>query len=252
MEEPLLLKKSLPAVILCGGLGTRLRPVLADKPKALAPVNGRPFLDYLLQYLALSGVVNEVTLATGHLGEQIQSIYGSRYESLQLNYSREYEPLGTGGAIRQAASGLERVLVVNGDTLCLADLRALFSFDANRRPEAGAMVVFRSSDARRYGTVVVNQAGFIEGFAEKLAPREPAAALVNAGMYLLSQTLIRSITPGTFVSIERDIFPKWCNGGLLAWESNAPFLDIGTPESLAGAAEALTAGVEMSAKEYTR
>ncbi len=117
MAQPLLLK----AVILCGGLGTRLSPVLKDRPKTLAPVSGRPFLAYLLDQLVDAGI-SDVILATGHFGDQVRDTFQDYYRGLRLSYSQETSPLGTGGALRAAAAGLESALVLNGDSWCDVNL----------------------------------------------------------------------------------------------------------------------------------
>src|ERR671910_3457055 len=116
----------LSVAVLAGGLGTRLRPVVSDRPKALAEIHGRPFLAYLLDQLSTAGC-SRVVLCTGHLGEQIERAFDKRYRNLQISYSRETRPLGTGGALRLALPDLlsDPVLVMNGDSFCATDLTSV-------------------------------------------------------------------------------------------------------------------------------
>lgn len=230
MAQPLLLK----AVVLCGGLGTRLSPVLKDRPKTLATVAGRPVLAYLLDQLVEAGF-EDVILATGHFGDQVRDAFQDYYRGLRIAYSQETSPLGTGGAVRDAACGLDRALVMNGDSWCDADLRAF----VESHLESGALnsiVVTAMEDCRRYGTVEIDAAGAVTAFHEKRADDDrPRAGFINAGIYLLSRELIESIPPDRAVSIEREVFPAWLDGRLHAWKCSGRFIDIGTPESLASA-----------------
>jgi histidinol-phosphate phosphatase family protein len=230
LAQPVLLK----AVILCGGLGTRLSPVLKDRPKTLAAVSGRPFLAHLLDQLASAGIA-EAILATGYFGEQVRDTFQDYYRGVRLHYSRETSPLGTGGALRAAAAGMESALVMNGDSWCDVNLRDF----AEAHLESGAlnsMVVTAVDDCRRYGAVEVDASGMVTAFQEK-RPSEGNAipGFINAGVYLLSRDLIESIPPNAAVSLEREIFPAWINGRLRGWKCEGHFIDIGTPESLASA-----------------
>jgi NDP-sugar pyrophosphorylase family protein len=148
-----------PAVILAGGLGTRLRRVVADRPKVLADVGGRPFLAILLDQLAGAGVRSAI-LCTGYLGEQVESQFGRSYGPLALRYSRETTPLGTGGALRLAASHVDSnvMLVLNGDSYCDADLPGFVAWHHSRNSRA-SIVLVRASDASRFGRVAVGGGG---------------------------------------------------------------------------------------------
>jgi mannose-1-phosphate guanylyltransferase/phosphomannomutase len=227
LAQPLLLK----AVVLCGGLGTRLSPVLKDRPKTLALVSGRPFLAYLLDQLADAGI-QDVILATGHFGDQVRDTFQDYYRGMRLSYSQETSPLGTGGALRAAAEGLENALVMNGDSWCDANLREFATGPAN------SLVVTAMDDCRRYGAVEFDTGGLVTAFQEKRpAEDRPIPGFINAGIYLLSRDLIESIPPDRAVSLEREIFPAWIDGRLQAWQCHGRFIDIGTPESLASADE---------------
>lgn len=135
---------TITAAVLCGGQGTRLRPVIGDLPKCLAPVAGKPFLNYLLEHLHRWSI-EKVVLCTGYGGQQIEDFYGPDYAGMPLLYSREDEPLGTGGALRQALPLLDSdpVLVLNGDTFCKFDLTWLLQ---DRKPEYGGSSILFDVD----------------------------------------------------------------------------------------------------------
>jgi len=223
------------AVILAGGLGTRLRSVVADRPKVLAEIHGRPFLSHLLDQLAEAGVTHAV-LCTGHLGEQVQAAFGDTYGSLQLAYSQEPSPLGTAGAVRLALPlcKSDPVLVMNGDSFCHADLGAFWEWHSARGAD-GTLLLTEVPDAARYGQIRVDHNGRVLRFDEKGAATGPG--WINAGIYLLSQRLIQTIPAREAVSIERQMFPAWLDSDLYGFKSDGRFLDIGTPESYAAAEE---------------
>lgn len=224
---------STSAVILAGGLGTRLRSIVADRPKALAPVCGRPFLAILFEQLSLAGFEHAV-LCTGYMGESIFRTFGSRYGTLQIDYSQEHEPLGTAGSLRRALNLIrsDPVLVMNGDSYCKADLGAFLKRHLQSRVSA-SIVVFRKTDAARYGRVVLGQNDRILEFAEKSA--QGSGGYVNAGIYLLDRAVIQGIPDDGMVSLERDVFPALVGKGVAGYAAAGPFLDIGTPESFAAA-----------------
>jgi NDP-sugar pyrophosphorylase family protein len=226
---------NLDAAILVGGLGTRLRSVLPDRPKPLAPINDRPFVAYLLDQLAEANL-DYVILCTGHGADQVRSALGDRYRSLDIEYSQEPAALGTAGALRFAVRHFrsDTVLVFNGDSYCDVDLNAFV--DGHRQRQANASIVLTEvSDAGRFGSVETNQDGTIVKFGEKLTTQ--ASGWVNAGIYLIARQLIEEIPPAHAVSLERDIFPAWIGRGFYGFRHHGVFLDIGTPESYAQAAQ---------------
>src|SRR5215471_9426710 len=178
------------AAILAGGLGTRLRSVVADRPKVLAPVAGRRFLAYLLDQLADAGFT-EVVLCTGYLGEQVRDAFGEHWRGLHLHYSQEPTPRGTAGALRFALDAIDsrEVLVLNGDSFCDVDLRALTAFHQSN-DAAATIAVTGVADISRYGAVRVREDSTVEGFAEK---GSSGPGLINAGVYILDRELIASI-----------------------------------------------------------
>jgi NDP-sugar pyrophosphorylase family protein len=219
------------SVILAGGLGTRLRSVVSDRPKVLAEINGRPYLAYLLDQVTEVGI-RDVILCTGYLGEQVQAVFGDSYGELHLRYSQEEEPLGTAGALRLALPLVQSdtVLVMNGDSFCQADLRSFYTWHQQQKT-TGSLLLTHVPDTSRYGQVRLNVQGRIESFIEKGEVSGPG--WISAGIYLLKRELLQTIPAGRAVSIEKEMFPTWINQGLYGYESQGRFLDIGTPESYA-------------------
>ena len=229
------------AAILAGGKGTRLRVAVADRPKALALVRGRPFLSWQLDQLARAGIRHAV-LCTGYMADMIEAALGPSHGPLQLSYSRETTPLGTAGALRQALPLLssDPILVLNGDSYCPADFAA---FLQSHQSHAATLLLARAEDVSRFGQVFTDDHGRITQFTEKSAPAAPpAAGWINAGIYLLSRRFIEAIPQNRPVSLETEIFPAAIPHSLHAFRSAAPFLDIGTPASYA-ASEAFFAAI---------
>lgn len=217
------------ALILVGGAGTRLRSIVADRPKPLAEVAGKPFLAYVLDFLERGGI-RRVVLCTGYRGEQIAATFGERYGTLELLYSWEREPRGTGGALASALPMTpgEVILALNGDSLCEGDLNALWQTHRQRNADA-TLLLTRVEDASAFGTVQVAPNGRVLEFLEKSGVVAPA--WVNAGVYVLSRFLLESVPSKGVVSIERDLFPLWVERRIYGFQTNAPLYDIGTPES---------------------
>jgi NDP-sugar pyrophosphorylase family protein len=230
----------IPALILTGGPGTRLRGVLPDTPNVLALVAGKPFLAHLLDWLADAGV-RDVIICTGYRAEQVTRAFGARYRDLYLYYSWEPQPLATGGALRRALSltHAETILALNGDSFVSCDLPVFLAWH-RAYGFAGSVVLAEVEDASRFGTARVNNDGAIQEFEEKRGRAEPG--WINGGVYLLSRRLLESLPEGCAVSIEREGFPVWLSSGLGGYRSSGAFLDFGTPESLARA-EAFLAGL---------
>jgi len=223
------------AVILAGGLGTRLRSVVADRPKILAPVQGRPFLALLLDRLAEAGL-REAVLCVGYRSEQVEAAFGASYAGMRLAYSAEPSPLGTGGALRRALPLLKSdpVLVMNGDSFCRADLPLFWQWH-HARNAAATLLLTRVPDTRPYGRVQRDDRGLVELFEEKGEQGGPG--WINAGIYLIGRRVLEEIPGGRAVSVEREVFPCWIGRGLYGCPGEGPFLDIGTPASFAAADE---------------
>jgi D-glycero-alpha-D-manno-heptose 1-phosphate guanylyltransferase len=224
---------SLVAGILAGGLGTRLRSVVSDRPKVLAHVGGRPFLSYLLDQLVAADLRNAV-LCTGHLGDRVRTAFGDSYRGIRLRYSREKSPLGTGGALRAAVHLFESdpVLIMNGDSFCEFELEPLCLFHTSRNAEA-TFVLTQVGETSRYGRVNIETTGRIQSFEEKTVTHGPG--WINAGIYLLSRRLLLTIPPDEPISLEHQMFPSWIHHEVYGYCGQGRFLDIGTPESYAAA-----------------
>ena len=221
------------AVILAGGLGTRLRPVISDQPKVLAAVLGKPFLEYIFDTLVSNGI-RRVVLCTGYMGEKIRDTFGDMYNDLNMTYSQEHKPLGTAGALRLALPLLESdtVLVLNGDSLYKTDLNAFWEW--HRSLNANATILLTEvSNVRRYGSVQLDDDGVVVSFKEKSC--QSGQGWINAGAYLIKRSMLESVPGDKNVSIERETFPAWVGQGLYGYQSQGRFLDIGTPESYASA-----------------
>jgi len=224
------------AIVLCGGLGTRLRELTRETPKPLLEVAGQPFLHYVLARLAATGVV-DVTLATSFHWEKIADVYGHSWRGLRIRYSVESEPLGTGGAIQQAMRESQAVeaLVLNGDTLFKMDLGALTDFHCRRNSQV-TVAVRRVPDVSRYGAVDVNPDGRIVQFREK---RRQGEGLINAGVYIVRSDAFDGIEVSRF-SFEQEVLATGLGRlDLFAMETTGYFIDIGIPEDLARATQEL-------------
>ena len=221
------------AVILAGGLGTRLRSVVADRPKVLAEIHGKYFLTFLLDYLIKAGL-RYVILCTGYLGEQIQAVYGDTYGPLRLAYSQESSPLGTAGALRLALPlfGSDSVFVMNGDSICQTDFMAFGEWHQERNADASLLLI-KVPDVRRFGQVLVDKEGRVLRFEEK--NDKAGSGWINSGVYIIDRKLIKEIPKGIPVSLEKEIFPSWIGKQFYGFQSNGRFIDIGTPESYAEA-----------------
>lgn len=212
------------AIVLAGGLGTRLRSVVKDLPKCMAPVKGEPFLSYVMEWLSRSGV-SRVILSVGYLKDDIVDWVSSQSFPFEVDYAVEEEPLGTGGAIRYALSMCRgrKVLVVNGDTFFPVDLDAM-PFDS---PLTVALKPMKDFD--RYGAVELAPDGTILTFHEKAPVKE---GLINGGVYALNGLDLSSF-PARF-SFEKEVLEPMCaRGEVRGWISDSFFLDIGIPADYA-------------------
>lgn len=223
-------------VILAGGQGTRLRSVVADRPKVLAVVNGRPFITYLLDQLVDIGIPSCV-LCTGYLAEQVSDCLGEDYRGMILRYSVEAEPLGTGGALQQALPLMEneQVLVMNGDSYLNADLGVALE----PRPTS-RLLLTEVEDASRYGKVTLDGQGCVVRFEEKSPIHAPGT--INAGIYCFRIGDLRDgfANLPCRCSLEKELLPAIVKAGrLLGLVATGWFIDIGTEESYARSSELL-------------
>jgi NDP-sugar pyrophosphorylase family protein len=228
--------KDTKAVLLVGGMGTRLRSVVPSVPKPLASVGKRPFVDLLVQQLRYQGF-RQLIMCTGYLAHQIETELGDGHEwDVTIEYSEEPRPLGTAGAVKFAEPLLRdasEFLVMNGDSFMEIDFRQLVHFH-HKSHGIASMAVVRMKNEMRYGTVQVTAEGRVNGFKEKSA--SDADGFVNAGIYVFDRRIFEHIPDGPS-SLERDVFPKILTHGLYASEQRGVFIDIGTPEDYARAQE---------------
>jgi mannose-1-phosphate guanylyltransferase len=222
---------SLPAVILVGGQGTRLRPLTETTRKDMLPLVDRPLLAYTFEHLRRHGVRHAV-ISCGYMPTQIEQHFGAAYGDLALEYRVEDEPLGTGGGIGFAARGLGGTfLALNGDSLREADLDALVEF---HRASGGKATIMLTpvADPSRFGLVRLAPDGRVLQFLEKPRPEEIDTNLINAGLYVLEPDVLDLIPEGRPVSIERDVFPRLCEeGSVFGLAQPGYWLDVGTPAS---------------------
>ncbi len=220
------------AVLLVGGLGTRLRTVVPSAPKPMAPVGDRPFLELLIRQLESQGIRNLV-LCTGYLADQIEREFGDGSDlGVAIEYSKEPQPLGTGGALKFAERFLHGVpdfVVMNGDSFVELDLRQLMQFHRTHGGVA-TMAVVPVENAGRYGTVHVDSNNRVTEFMEKTGADSPG--LINAGVYIFSPAILEYIPDGP-VSLEKEVFPRLLDRGVYAAREQGVFIDIGTPADYA-------------------
>jgi D-glycero-alpha-D-manno-heptose 1-phosphate guanylyltransferase len=217
------------AIILAGGFGTRLRSVVSDVPKPMAPINGRPFLELLLNHIIGYGF-NHIVLSTGYLHEKIEEHFGNSYRSIELSYAVENEPLGTGGGMRNALERCreEVVTVLNGDTLFKIDYDDLARF-YQLHPTRLAVVLRQVPDTSRYGSVSTDCCDRISSFTEKNAAG--GAGNINGGIYMMHRSLLEEHPLGEVFSFEKKILQKkYIDEPFYAYASGAYFIDIGIPE----------------------
>ena len=217
-------------LILSGGFGTRIRAAIGSVPKVMAPIHGTPFIAYLLSFLSQQNM-KDVVLCTGYLGTQLLEYCGdgSRF-GLNLKYSEEPVPLGTGGAIKFAEKLInsDSFIVLNGDSFMPEiSLPNLLSFHLNKNSSA-TLTLTEVTDKERYGAVVIGKDKSILRFQEK---NDKGNGLINAGIYVFNKGFLDEIPVGRAVSLETDILPEWLKKRSYGYVTNGPFIDIGTVES---------------------
>jgi NDP-sugar pyrophosphorylase family protein len=222
------------AIILAGGLGTRLQPLVSDRPKPMAQAAGKPFLEYLIEQLRGQGF-DELVLCVGHLAGHVCDYFGdgSRW-GVRLRYAVERQLLGTAGALRNAASFIDGTfLALNGDSYLDADFRAMVQLHQQRRsldPQTvGTIAAVKVDDAAAYGMLEMDGRGRILRFREKATPGRD---WMNGGAYVLEPEVLDCIPADRPVSIEQEVFPLLLDRGyhLYSHQVEGFFADIGTPE----------------------
>jgi NDP-sugar pyrophosphorylase family protein len=227
---------AIKAVLLVGGMGTRLRSVIASTPKPLASLGQVSFLELLIRQLRSQGVVHLV-MCTGYMGEQIETEFGNGSAlGVSIQYSKELQPLGTAGALKLASPFLHDAtpfFVMNGDSFMETDFGLLLQMHQQQHGLV-TIAVRHVEDAARYGTVELDSNLRVLSFNEKTGKSSPG--LVNAGVYVFDPKILEQIPPGK-CSLEEAVFPSVIDQGIYAKEQSGLFIDIGTPEDYARAQE---------------
>jgi NDP-sugar pyrophosphorylase family protein len=226
--------RALTGVILAGGLATRLRSVIGDRPKVLAPIASRPFITRLLTQLAQMDIRRTVLL-TGHGATQVREQLGDSHTGMALDYSEEAQPLGTAGALRLALAKIDTpaLLLMNGDSYCGTNLRRFIVFHEQRGADLSIVLAY-AADGGRFGRVVTAADGTIVRFSEK---RTCGPGWINAGIYLFKRDFVFEIPCARAVSLEHEIIPAaLTRKRVVGFKTAARLVDIGTPESYAEAA----------------
>ena len=216
-------------IVLAGGMGTRLKSVIDDIPKPMAPIGNIPFLTYLLRSMN-APFINKIIFSTGYRSEVIEQYFKEEFDGLHLEYAREEEPLGTGGAIKMALSHTETetVMVLNGDTMFNINYEALLSFHRNRGADI-SIAMRKVENESRYGAMYIDEDGRVTEFAEKAYID---SGYINGGIYLINKDLFTTLTLPEKFSLEHDLFAKH----LVDLEiyglpfDSSYFIDIGIPE----------------------
>jgi mannose-1-phosphate guanylyltransferase len=246
-RTPLDQRSRADAVVLVGGKGTRLRPLTLSAPKPMLPTAGVPFLTHLLARIADAGI-EHVVLCTAYKAAVFEAEFGDGSKlGLQIDYVYEEEPLGTGGAIANAASHLrhDTTIVFNGDILSGVDLGELLSSHHANKADV-TMHLVRVGDPRAYGCVPTDETGRVIAFLEKA--QDPPTDQINAGCYVFRRDVIDRITSGHHSSVERDVFPVLLSDGvkMYGYTDSSYWRDMGTPEDFVRGSADLVRGIVSS------
>ena len=218
-------------ILLAGGQGTRLQSVVADLPKPMADISGRPFISHLLQHLAGEGLSHAI-LSVGYKHEAIKQYLCHRHAGMEITYTIEEHPLGTGGGILKAlyAARTDRALILNGDTFFAADLHQMQDFHHEKKARL-TMALRPMQDCSRYGTVACEN-GYVTRFEEKRSGT--TAGLINGGIYLADRKWLicqmEALRKAETFSFENDILPFLPPQTVAGWPDDGFFIDIGIPE----------------------
>lgn len=245
-------------IVLCGGLGTRLRPVLKNTPKALASISGKPFLYLLFYQLYRFKLISRVILATGYQAEKIQNFCHNLPFDFSINFSHEETPLGTGGAIAKALekTTTDNVLILNGDCYCNYNLSDMLNQHISTNATI-SMLCTRVDDTKRFGQIQFDEnSKQITAFTEKSQISKPG--WINAGIYIIKKSKFEELNSASHFSIENDVFPNYVNAGLYAYKHTGFFTDIGTESSFKEAQQSLlyffeqTESIQENNKELSK
>ena len=236
------------AILLVGGMGTRLMPLTSKTPKPMLQVAGVPFTEHQIRKAAQAGI-SEIVLATSYKAELFEPYFGDGAKfGIKIKYAVEESALGTGGGIRNAAALLDdcdQVVIFNGDVLSGHDLAAQIQSHINNKADI-TLYLTKVEDARAYGCVELSADNQVKSFLEKM--ENPVSNLINAGCYIFNRKVIDQIPANQVVSVERDTFPSFLSSGVKVYGylDNSYWLDIGNPQALVKASADLITGVITS------
>ncbi|CAB4690461.1 MAG: NTP transferase domain-containing protein [Actinobacteria bacterium] len=236
------------AILLVGGMGTRLMPLTSKTPKPMLQVAGVPFTEHQIRKAAQAGIT-EIVLATSYKAELFEPYFGNGEKfGIKIKYAVEKTALGTGGGIRNAAALLDdcdQVVIFNGDVLSGHNLAAQIQFHINNKADV-TLYLTKVADARAYGCVELSADSQVKSFLEKM--ENPVSDLINAGCYIFNRKVIDQIPANQIVSVERDTFPNLLSSGVkvCGYLDNSYWLDIGNPAALVKASADLITGVITS------
>ncbi len=217
------------AVVLAGGLGTRLRPITLTRPKPLLPILNRPLICRVLDLLPPQ--VDEVFIATGYMGAKVADFFERNQGRRKVDVVIEERPLGTGGALKNLEKRIKgKFIVLNGDVICSLDLRQMLRYHEQKRGLA-TISLWEVADPTPFGMVVLDPEGHISAFKEKPRRDEVTSHAVNAGTYILEPEILGYMEPGRETSIEKEVFPKVLARGLFGFRFEGHWFDAGTLNS---------------------
>jgi D-glycero-alpha-D-manno-heptose 1-phosphate guanylyltransferase len=217
-------------IILCGGFGTRLASETQDRPKPMVDINGRPFLDILINHVSSYGFTR-IILCTGYKSQYIEDYYHSNRMGLSFLISEEKTPLGTGGAIKNAENLIQSdsFIALNGDSFCPISFKKFYEFHQGKKSQLSLALTYTEKTAD-FGSVRLDHSSKILGFDEKTSKGKPG--LVNSGIYLFNTNLLAEIESGEINSLEYDFFPSLIGKEIFGYVTDSRLLDVGTPERL--------------------
>lgn len=218
------------AIILAGGLGTRLRPLTETRPKPLLPILDRPMIEYTMD--SLPKEVDRAIVAVSYMADELKAYFGSRDKATrEITVVTEEKPLGTGGAIKNLEKHIDGTFMVfNGDVICSLDCKRMLDYHHKKRG-IGTIALWRVDDVSRYGVVELDEHMRIHQFKEKVPKAKAPSDLINAGAYVLEPYILDYMDHGKATSIERDVFPGVIKRGLYGFHFEGYWVDAGTPAS---------------------
>ncbi len=223
--------EKLTAIVLAGGMGTRLATRVPDRPKVLAEVNGEPFIVKLLRQLVLAKI-KQVVVCTGHRANEVEAAISDHFGNNNICFSREALPMGTGGALALAGEYVlgQYALVLNGDSFIQVDYQDLLMWHCAHGARV-SLVVTSVENSGRFGNVTLGKTGRICEFSEKVEQSDNGGNLINAGVYLINKSILQTLSRTPNSSFEQEVLPKLIPDRVYGYISDRPFIDIGTPDS---------------------